>query len=191
MMNLSNLDFIKLLPQFMRDDSAVIGLANAINGLIPDLAEHVQNLSVWDRVDNLSEEELDYLAWELNILWYEKSASIEIKRQLVKNSDIVHQRLGTKWAVEYIISTYFGDGTIEEWFEYDGDPGHFRVLSSNPSLSNDRLVEFLSLLEKVKRASAKLDEIIISNSGDTSFTWGVALHDYGSNRWRVNLAQGG
>ncbi len=191
MMNLSNLDFIKLLPQFMREDTAAQGLSNAINRLIPGLADSTMNLSTWDRIDHLSEAELDYLAWELNILWYEQNASVDIKRELVKSSDIVNQRLGTKWAVEYIIQTYFGAGTIEEWFEYNGDPGHFRVLSSNPSLSNDRLAEFLSLLEKVKRASAKLDEIIISNTGESTYSWGVALHDYGKNRWTVNLAQGG
>ena len=115
--------------------------------------------------------------------WYDTGASIEVKRNLIKNSDKVFQRLGTKWAVEHIISTYFGEGYIEEWFEYEGEPGHFRVFSSNPSLNNERLTEFLNILNKVKRASTKLDGIFISLTGQMPMTAGVAYHESGHDTY--------
>ena len=62
-MNLSNLEFIKLLPQFMRNDPAVQGLAAGIDSIIPQLAAEIEKLSTWDRIDTLSEAELDELAW--------------------------------------------------------------------------------------------------------------------------------
>ena len=99
MMKLSNLDFLRLLPQFMRDDGAVKGLAVGINKLIPTLTASIERLSTWDHIDNLSESELDALAWELNILWYDTRASIDVKREVVRNSDKLYQHLGTKWAV--------------------------------------------------------------------------------------------
>ena len=34
-MKLQDLDFIRLIPQFMRDDQAVRGLANGLNQLMP------------------------------------------------------------------------------------------------------------------------------------------------------------
>lgn len=176
-MKLLDINFIKLLPQFMQNDSAVRGLAAAVDAIIPDLEASVRKLSTWDYIDELSEAELDDLAWELNIQWYDTTASISIKRDLIKNSDKVYQHLGTKWAVENVIRTYFGDGSIEEWFEYSGDPGHFRVLSSNPSLNNERLTEFLNLLNKIKRASAKLDSINISLGAELVLSAGVALHE--------------
>lgn len=187
MMKLENLDFIELLPRFMQEDKAVQGLAAAMNDIIPGLAASVSKLSTWDCIDELSGAELDELAWELNIEWYDKNAPIEVKREIVKDSDITHQLLGTKWAVERVINTYFGDGQIEEWFEYGGDPGHFRVLSSNPTINNDRLTEFLALLDKIKRASAKLDSVVISNSGNVVLSQGVGFHDVGTDRWRVDL----
>lgn len=187
MMKLDNLDFIKLLPQFMREDTAVQGLSAAVNNIVGELAAKVRTLSTWDCIDELSEAELDYLSWELNIPWYDKSAAIDVKRQIIKDSDITHQRLGTKWAVENVITTYFGDGTVEEWFEYDGDPGHFRVVSSNPTISDENMTRFLSLLDKVKRASAKLDAVVISGSGSVSMFLGAGLHDVGSTRWRVDM----
>ena len=192
-MKLNDIDFVKLLPQFMRNDAAVSGLAAGVNQIVRDLAESVEMLSSWDHIDQLDDAELDELddaeldelAWELNIQWYDTGATLEVKRDLVKNSDRVFQRLGTKWAVENIITAYFGEGYVEEWFEYGGEPGHFRVLSPNPSLNEERITEFLSLLSKVKRASAKLDGVIITLSGQVNMTAGVAYHETGHDTFVI------
>ena len=176
-MRLNDLDLIRLLPQFMRDDDAVKGLAAGINAIIPSLSAGCETMSTWDHIDSLGEEELDELAWELNILWYDYNATIAVKRDIVRNSDKVWRYIGTKWAVENVIKSYFGNGHIEEWFEYGGEPGRFRVYSSNPSLNAERLSEFLNILEKVKRASAKLDTILITLSGELKLSSGVAFHE--------------
>lgn len=184
-MKLSNIEFLRLIPQFMRNDDAVRGLAAAIDSIVPKLSESIGKLSTWDRIDELGGAELDELAWELNIPWYDASASLDIKRDVIKNSDKVYAHLGTKWAVENVIHSYFGDGKIEEWFQYDGEPGHFRVLSSNPSLNNERLTEFLNLLDKVKRASAKLDGISITLDAELALSMGVALHEVSKEQYAI------
>ena len=184
-MNLSNLDFIQLLPQFMRDDGAVKGLAKGVDEVVPTLAGSLSTLSTWDRIDSLSEAELDDLAWELNILWYDTGADIGVKRELIKNSDMMYRHLGTKWAVENVITTYFGEGYIEEWFEYGGEPGRFRVYSTNPSLTQERLTEFLNMLNKVKRASAKLDSIFITLTCQMPLSAGVAIHEVGYETYGI------
>lgn len=184
-MTLSELEFLRLLPEFMRNDAAVQGLSVGLDIIIPPLSESVKTLSTWDQIDKLSEAELDELAWELNILWYDHGAPIAVKRELVKNSDKVYRHLGTKWAVENVINTYFGEGYISEWFEYGGEPGRFRVYSSNPSLTQERLTEFMNLLDKVKRASAKLDGIFISLTCQMPLAAGVALHEYGTETYAI------
>lgn len=108
-----------------------------------------------------------------------------VKRELLKNSGQVFRRLGTKWAVENVIGTYFGEGFVREWFEYDGEPGHFRVYSPNPSVNQERLEEFLSLLERVKRTSAKLDGIFISLTGQTPIYAGVAVRETSTERYEI------
>ena len=184
-MKLSNLDFIRLLPQFMRDDDAVKGLAAGINAIIPSLAASCETMSTWDCIDELSEAELDELAWELNILWYDPSATIAVKRDIVRNSDKVWRYLGTKWAVENVIKSYFGEGHIEEWFEYGGEPGRFRIVAKNPSLAEETLMEFMNILNKVKRASAKLDGISIVLDGELNLYAGVAYHEAGFERYAI------
>ena len=187
-MKLSTLEFLRLLPSFMRGDLAVQGLSSCVDKVIPDLSGSIELLTTWDHIDELTEDELDALAWELNILWYDKGANLDTKRDLVKNSDKVYRHLGTKWAVENVIRSYFGDGYIREWFEYEGEPGHFRVYSTNPSLNNEKLTEFLNLLGKVKRASAKLDGIFITLTGQMPLCAGAAVHEIGKEQFRIGAA---
>ena len=174
-MTLSELEFIRLLPQFMRNDSAVQGLSMGLDIVIPQLSESVKHLTTWDQIDALSEAELDSLAWELNILWYEQDADISVKRDVIKNSDKVYQHLGTKWAVENVFTSYFGKGHVEEWFEYEGQPGRFRIYTSDPGVvGTARMQSFLNLLQKVKRASAHLDAIWVVLEYDGHLACGVS-----------------
>lgn len=176
-MTLHTLEFLRLLPTFMTDDLAVKALASGMDEIFPQLAEACEILTRWDKIDELSEDALDEMAWELNILWYDKGANIQTKRELIKNSDKVWQKLGTKWAVENVINTYFGEGYLREWFEYEGTPGYFRVYSTNPTLNNERLTEFLNILEKVKRHSAILEAIYITLTGEMKLAAGCQVHD--------------
>ena len=176
-MQLFDIEFVKLLPQFMRSDKTVQGLAKGTDEIIKALAAASKTLSTWDKVGDMGEAELDAMAKELNILWYDDMAPIDVKRELVLNSDKVYQHLGTKWAVENVINTYFGEGHITEWFEYEGEPGHFKVLSSNPTITNEKLNQFLNILNKVKRASAILDGIQITLTGQMNLHMGIGYHE--------------
>ena len=44
-MKLSTLEFIRLLPQFMREDGAVKGLSAAMDEIVPELAQSTATLS--------------------------------------------------------------------------------------------------------------------------------------------------
>lgn len=184
-MKLSTLEFAQLLPAFLREDLAVQGLAQGIDEIVPNLAASVQRLTTWDKIDELSESELDALAWELNIMWYDKGASMEAKREVVKNSDKVYRRLGTKWAVENVVQTYFGEGYLREWFEYNGAPGYLRVYSTNPTITNERLTEFLNILNKVKRHSSKLDGIFITLTGQMRLAAGMAVQEAATETYKI------
>lgn len=189
-MRLNDVEFAKLLPRFMQGDKTNKGIADGVNKVVKRLEATIGTLSTWDSIDNLNEEELDELAWELNIDWYQTSADIEIKRQLIKDSEKMSKKLGTKWAVERIINTYFGDGYIAEWFEYEGAPGHFKVFSANPTITNENLQEFLNILGKVKRASSHLDGITISLTGQMKLHAGVAYHEASFETIRLGKREG-
>lgn len=184
-MNTQNVDIIKLLPAFMRDDCAARGLSAPLSDMVHEISATLDLLSTWDHLDTLPEKDLDELAWEINLLWYNKAASMDIKRSIVRNGFLTHSKLGTKWAVENVIATYFGVGIIREWWEYAGNPGHFKVLSTNPTITNERLDEFLLLLEKTKRLTAKLDGVFITLTNKLYLYFGFAYHDVTHERHRI------
>ena len=181
-MKLQEAEILKLLPAWMRDDGSVKGLAEGTDEVTRALAARIKLMSRWNQIDQLSEADLDEMAWELNIQWYDSTAPIETKRAVIRNSDRVYAKLGTRYAVEQIITDYFGSGEVREWYQYGGAPYHFKVLSDNPGLVNDNLDLFLSLLRTVKRRSAWLDAILICLTGEMFLYAGMAVREHGEDR---------
>lgn len=83
-MKLDTLEFIKLLPDFMKDDGCIKALSESIDEIFRPVAQDLKKLSDWDRIDSMTESELDELAWECDISWYDKTADIDTKRNICK-----------------------------------------------------------------------------------------------------------
>ena len=177
-MKLQEAEILKLLPAWMRDDDSVKGLAEGTDEVTRALAARIKLMSRWNQIDQLDEQTLDEMAWELNIQWYDSTAPIAVKRAVIRSSDRVYAKLGTPYAVEQIVADYFGTGEVREWYQYGGQPHHFKVLSDNPSLVNSNLDLFLKLLRTVKRRSSWLDAILICLTGEMFLYSGMAVRDH-------------
>lgn len=174
-MKIKDLDFIKLLPRFMQNDECVKALSKSVDEIFKPTAENMKTLSDWDRIDTMSESELDELAWECDITWYDKSASVEVKRNLCKNSDKIFMTRATAAAVEEVVSTYFTSSRLLEYWEAGCDPHKFKIECSESSTYSDNLQLFLNTLEKVKRKSQWLESIILLLAGKGEFYVGVGV----------------
>lgn len=177
-MDIYQMDFIKMLPAFMRNDDADIGLSKAVDAATEEIAAKVKLLSTWDQIDSMGASELDFLADELHISWYDPNASIDVKRALIKDSDLVHSKLGTNWAALQVITTYFGEGKIVDWYEYGGEPFHFKVQIANQTVMNEQAEAFNRILNQVKRKSAVMDSIEIINDGAGVINYSIASADF-------------
>lgn len=158
-MKTQDIDIKKFLPLFMRDDEFNIAASNALN----DVFQHIDTMKLrtWDNLNSLNHEELDTLANELNVLWYNAAGSLAEKREQIRTSDDVWRTLGTRHAVETVVSQLFGSGTLYEFWEYEGGkPHHFKIDVPDPAvLTAAGEKEFLRVLELVKRKSQILDMI--------------------------------
>lgn len=166
-MRLQTADVLKLVPEFMRDDEAVKGLAAAVNELIRVPAGKLNTVRVWDQIDQMDEAQLDELAYELDIDWYNTSLPIENKRAIIKVSDLIHSHRGTKWAVEHLISTYFVDGFIKEWYEDDYEnprPFHFTVYTTHRNVTDQLMQEFKSLAKVAMPVRSRMDRVNFSDT---------------------------
>lgn len=175
-MKLQEIQLEHLLPLFMREDKANLAIARVASEAMQVFSKEIYKLSTFDALDLLSTAELDALAEELNVLWYDKDFSDEQKRVLLLQSDQVYMRLGTVQAAQDVITAVFGESTIEEFFTYDGNPHYFRIeVKAANQLSAENEAKLLRLLEKVKRKSQWLEKIYASTFSSIPLYAGVAV----------------
>lgn len=157
-------------PVALGRDTRLYALASAAAEVLAARVEEIGSVSLYANIDRLPEELLDILANDYKVDWYDYNYSLEVKRALIKDCIRVHRKLGTPAAVNWVIQSVFGNGGIEEWFEYGGEPHHFRVFVSNDSTftSMDAYEKFLRLLSSVKRLSSWLDGLTVETDLGTA-----------------------
>ncbi len=95
-----------------------------------DLAKTVSDTEmakIFPAIDSLPEAVLDMLAFDLKVEWYEYNAPIKNKRITIKECILVHKHKGTKFAVQTAVHSLYDRADVQEWFEYSGEPFHFRI----------------------------------------------------------------
>lgn len=165
-MDLTNIDLLQLQTSYMKEDPTTKALCAAITPQLRQIAGQLFKCLILANIDQLPEEILDELAFELHIDWYDATAAIDVKRSLIKNSDKVHRYLGTPFAVEQVVQDYFGDGIVEEWFEYGGQPYYFRVLTENSAVTGELANQFNKAVDKVKNLRSRLEAVVITMTGE-------------------------
>ena len=159
----------RLVPRFFLTDRNGYAFIKALEYLYERIDAIIDSglAQLWD-VQSMEEWRLDEMAWEMNVTWYDYRADIETKRAVIAGAGAYRDRIGTPYAVEQAITDVFGTGKVEEWFEYGGEPGYFRVLTTNVSALNENREKFVKLLEKVKNCRSLLENIYYFGSGSTA-----------------------
>ena len=80
-------------------------------------------------VDTVNATALPYLAEQFHLLGegWQFARDDDERRRLLKQSIELHRHKGTRWAVEQVLETLGLSGQISEWFEYGGQPYHFKI----------------------------------------------------------------
>jgi phage tail P2-like protein len=117
----------KLVPKFILDDRNGYAMAKAIEVILVRMAETVQEgMDTVLKVDTMPEWRLDEMAWELGCL-YDYTAEVEEKRRWVRDSMPLFAAYGTPQAIYNYLQGVFSAISVEEFWQYGGDPYHFRV----------------------------------------------------------------
>lgn len=155
-----NADYSECLPEALKKDPKMVALANATAATLLDTSGIIDNVLIYSRFDELPEELVDILAYDLHVDWYDYNYPLEAKRDLVKNSVKVHKKMGTKYAIETALGSLFPESEVEEWFQYEGEPGHFHIVLD---VTNQRITaDYAAIIRAVKmykRLSAHMDEL--------------------------------
>lgn len=163
MTNLYDGQITDLLNNGMRYNPETIAVGYAVREEKRRIMALAARTRLMSAIDTLDERILDILAVELRTPAYQDSFHLDVKRTLVKGTLPFYAKLGTPAAVNWLIRTIFGAGHVEEWFDYDGDPHHFRAyVGSNGSdtITPENLREFRRMVASVKRLSSWMDDIV-------------------------------
>ena len=158
--DLQSVSLLDILPPNLLADKQIHAVARALDDELQKITAETRNALLLPRLDELSEEVIDLLAWQWHVDFYESSMSIETKRQLVRESIAWHRIKGTKAAVEKMARTVFKGGVVTEWFEYGGEPYHFRIdLLTAPNITQDDTARLLAVVNAAKNVRSVLDEL--------------------------------
>lgn len=172
---------VDLLPQSLKGDPFMVALAEAVEKELKDAYREAEKLANLHDVDNLPEPVLDYLLTQWHVTYDEGAGlatRIEEKRRLVKNAYKLHRIKGTKRALEMVLEMLNIRGVIKEWFEYGGEPHHFRIEImevTTKGLSDDTFSLLDRLIEQYKRKSAWLESIQIFLTGHAATSFSTAM----------------
>lgn len=163
------------LPEVLAEDSNMAALAAAVAEALVSGIDEIDSVAIYTRINDLPSELLDILAQDFKVDWWDTGYDAEEKRQLLSDSWRVHRILGTKSAVEIAVQDVFGGGVVTEWFEYGGEPHHFKISGIDPNRIMSGYNDFMAFLGKVKRQSAVLDHITSCSESKNKLLVGFAI----------------
>ncbi len=146
------------LPKVLQDDESMAALAQSVAAVLEKRKDEIRTIAIYPRIDELPEDLLDILAKDFKVDWWDKSYSLETKRDILKTSWHTHRILGTKEAAVTALRTLYDEFDIKEWWEYGGEPGYFKIETHSFQLICE-LDKFVSALFAVKRLSAHLEKV--------------------------------
>lgn len=117
----------EIFPAFLLRDRNGYALAKAIEAGLSYMERVIEKgLACVMDCDTMPEWRLDEMAWETNCL-YDYNADVEKKRKWIKDALPQYRLYGTPEGIYRYVRGYFDDIILEEWWEYGGEPYHFRI----------------------------------------------------------------
>jgi len=176
MQNIRNFNLLKLIPPSLQGDTQVQAACSALEGEMQAVSVAIDQIMIISKLDQQPEEVIDSLAWQWHVDFYEDTMDINTKIALVKNAIAWHRRKGTAGMVQEYVSTVLTSGEVTEWFQYDGQPYHFKVQTNGVITSQDAYERLVKLINLVKNTRSWLDSIQINRQWSGTLYIGGALY---------------
>lgn len=175
---LNSENFMLSLPAVLADDKKLNALARSISGTLESRVKEIEKVNIYARIDELPEDLLDILAQDFKVDWWDYSLTLSEKRETLKRSWYVHKHMATPSAVTTALSAFYSETECEEWFEYGGEPYHFRLAMTLPAeeIQSTKHEKVVSLLRFYKNLRSVLDRILYIVKTDIDHVLDVHSH---------------
>lgn len=187
-----------LIPNSIAHDKNVKSIITATDPEFQKVSQDTREAFIIPRINELSEDVIDLLAWQWHVDFYEPDLPLTTKRELVLDSIKWHRKKGTKASIISALEKLGFVPTVKEWFEIGTEPhtfeiyGHYKDDDLNVFFLGPDTDEILTrVVEITKPARSKLLSLIVAPI-PIDFTkhtcywddciWGhprIELHDWG------------
>lgn len=137
----------ELMPEVLRT-SENEAISYAISKGLKKLLNYTKAISLYGDISQVSDAVLDAMAAELRTQYYDASASRIVREGMVKQTLGWYMRGGTNATLSEYLTTLYGGGQIEEWFDYDGDPYYFKAVVN---IAEDTVIPIGSTKEIIRK----------------------------------------
>lgn len=150
--NIKKISLKDLVPDSIKDDDQVSAAIDALDKEIQKVSALCEVPRLISRIDELSGDALDHLAWQFRVDAWRSDLPAKNKRDLLRGAIAIHRKKGTPWAVEQAMDATGVPVELEEWFEYGGDPYYFRVRvkAEDDPLSEDTVDRLMKDIDRYK-----------------------------------------
>jgi phage tail P2-like protein len=154
---LNEVTLLELLPPNLRGDPDIIAASAAVDKSFCAMLSMIKNVYTIADIDHASSDVVDALAVEMRCDFYDQTLPLESRRKLVKNAYLYKYLKGTPFAVQGIVSDAFSNAEVREWFEYNGQPYHFRIITEDNL--DDKAASVIEAVNSVKNVRSYFDGI--------------------------------
>lgn len=163
----------EIMPQNLLEDKTVADCCKAIDTELTKVSKLCSEVLLISRIDELSEDVIDLLAWQWHVDFYDKSLDIEVKRNLLRKSIDWHRHKGTLYAVKEVVAAVFDKAEIQEYWQYGGQPYHFKIASIESGIpAGDELNKLIKCINSVKNVRSWLDDVDFGRKAEGTIYYG-------------------
>ena len=116
-----------IAPPNIAADSEISSLITAIDPQLQELSAASLEPLILARIDELPEQVLDLLAWQLHADFYDLAGTLSMKREAVKGSILWHMHKGTEWAIHEALRQLDISAEFVPWWQDNSDPYTFKL----------------------------------------------------------------
>lgn len=170
-------NLLTTFPASLSADEKQLALARVTALELVELYEDNDILALYARIDDLDEPLLDILAYDFKVDWWDENYSLTEKRETFKQCWNVKRTLGTPLSSYLAFSAIFQNATIQEWWQYGGNPHYFKIhIELGGVLTDyDKLQRVVNGIRFYKNKRSLLETIEIDIEKSTDVFVGFAM----------------
>lgn len=150
---------LDVFPYALARDEDKEKMAESVSPLLAQVVSETDRASLFTQIYALPEWLLDILASDFKVDWYDYEGTVDEKRKTIQECMFIHRYKGTKYAVETALRSVYSKVTVNEWFEYGGEPFHFNVAINDSTNDREKRSRILEKIQYYKNLRSVLDSV--------------------------------